>query len=66
MSSKRKRRGRATGARAGGALMRMRQGFKRAAQGTGRNEPAARSRLGTALTVILLVAAAFLLFRRFG
>jgi hypothetical protein len=70
MATKRKRRRRRSDAprKSGGALMGLRAGFKRAAQGAaGSPQPAGRSSwFGTALTIVLVVAAIAFFLRRFA
>ncbi|HTM18856.1 MAG TPA: hypothetical protein VL172_00045 [Kofleriaceae bacterium] len=69
-TKKRKRRRGGGGAKKkGGVLMGMRSGFKNVAHTVaGKEEP--KSRAGkiasTALTVVLVIAAAWMLYRRFG
>jgi hypothetical protein len=75
MGSKRKKRkkrsGSSRGRRKGGVMMGMRSGFKNVAHSvTGVGEEAATKKktgvVGTAITVLLVLAAAALLYQRFG
>lgn len=69
---KRKRRGRESRKRGGGLMVGMRTGFKKAADATiGTGAPAKKKKsgaaawIGTAITVVLLIAAVALLMQRF-
>ena len=68
---RRRKRGGGGGGGGGGALSSLRGGFRgavRGVTGTGPARPSSPARrwIGNALTLVLLVAAVFLLLRRFG
>lgn len=66
---KRRRRGAPSAKKKGGVLLGMRSGFKNVAHsvtGVGEEQPAKKSSvLGTLVTILLVAAAAALLFKRF-
>jgi hypothetical protein len=66
---KRRRRGRPSAQKKGGVLLGMRSGFKNVANKVTGQEPANKSKkssiLGTVVTILLVAAAAALLWKRF-